>query len=333
MGRRPRGPRPARRPAARLAADASPTVAQPLLRWVGGKGWAADEILDHAVALLGGLPTALVDPCCGGGLAVPLRARARWPGIPLLLGDLSAPTVQFARALTERPRCVEGFLAEHAAAWRALAGPDHVALRGAWHRALRERLNAGDLRSTRGPLEDDPSPRLAAAFAALCRGAYNGLARFNASGGFNATCGAHADDRPDRELAPEGAALAAGLALAGARVRRADLAWAGSEAPAGSLVLLDPIYEGTFAGYLPGGVAAPVDDLAAAMRRASARGAAAVCTQPSSSEDLWRERAPDVMIFARRSRRGAMNPDAAARGRPAAGEIFLALGPFFGLEK
>jgi hypothetical protein len=39
------------------------------------------------------------------------------------------------------------------------------------------------------------------------------------------------------------------------------------------------------------------------------------------------------MIFARRSRRGAMNPDAATRGRPTAVEIFLALGPFFGLEK
>lgn len=192
----------------------------PIIKHAGGKRRIASRIFEAL-----GKPTELCEPFAGG-LAVSLRSGAR----PVIFAE-SIPAV---RAIYE----VLALLP--AALWAELDSmPEEIASREEFE-ALRARFN---LRHTPGR------------YIALCYSCYNGLARFNGSGGFNAPTGKPLPKRIPRflEERPAYSEIFEGASI------HADWREAVAEAEArGIPIYADPPYVGTF-GY--GGSSWKLSDL------------------------------------------------------------------------
>lgn len=317
------------------APAAHPLLAHPL-KWVGSHARLAPLILDTAAAALDGrAPTAIVDPTVGGG-GLFIHALNRWQDAPALIADTCEPLARLWLDLStvDGAAKVERFVAEHAKAWaaadRTLDGNTSSALerrtlRRGWYAGLRDVFNDATWRRPSGH------------FAALLRGSYNGLCRFNARGELNSPCGAHLSDRAGKPLYAPGTFAAVGVDLErrGCEVLHADYRVALERwAPrlAGALVYIDPPFPGTFTAYSPGCVAPPIADLADACAWASLWGATVIASHPAEGAEEWRQRLPGATVRTDLVRRGAMEPDAAKRSRKDRPEILLVLRPGVGAE-
>jgi site-specific DNA-adenine methylase len=324
----------------------TPPVAPPLsraplvrpLKWVGSHARLAPRILDAAAEVMTAAPTAIVDPTLGGGGWL-VEALQRWPDAPAFIGDTCEPLVDLWRAIAEDGEALERRMEGHGDAWARAddvaatvltdilangGGPmeaDSTAAlvrrdtRRTWHREERSWWNAERHRDQQYGLVADFHH--SARFAALIRGAYNGLCRFNKSGGLNSPCGAHIDDPHGKPLYSAGSfqALGADLQRRGCTValgsfRDTLVTWAPSLK--GALVYIDPPFPGTFSQYSAGGGTPTIAELAEACAWASACGATVVASHPVAGAEEWRDRLPAARVLTDLTRRGSMEPNTRA---------------------
>jgi len=335
---------------------AHPFLTHPL-KWVGSHARLAPVILNTAAqAMDGRAPTTIVDPTVGGG-GLFIHALNRWQDAPALIADTCEPLARLWLDLSTAQGAaeVEDVVAEHALAWAAAdetatqvgkdspSTPERArrAHRRNWYYDLRRNWSGCTTFIHKHLADGLFDPELNAIhsgeFAALLRGSYNGLCRFNARGELNSPCGAHLSDRAGKPLYAPGTFAAVGVDLErrGCEVLHADYRVALERwAPrlAGALVYIDPPFPGTFTAYSPGCVAPPIADLADACAWASLWGATVIASHPAEGAEEWRQRLPGATVRTDLVRRGAMEPDAAKRSRKDRPEILLVLRPGVGAE-
>lgn len=220
---------------------------KPFLKWAGGKARLAARI----AAKLPDAPGRLIEPFVGSG-AVFLGAAPRPGGY--LLGDANPDLVTLYRRLVlER----QGFVDEVS----SLFTPENNT-REAFNR-LRAEFNA---------LEPGHRGR-APIFVYLNRHAFNGICRYNRSGGFNVPFGGY-----DRTSPPVDEMLAFADAAAGAEFVHQDFRQVMARAVPGDVVYCDPPYvplslTASFDGYSAGGFSfRDQRDMAALCRELAGRG-------------------------------------------------------------
>jgi DNA adenine methylase len=236
---------------------------RPFLKWAGAK-------TGLVAAIRPAVPVnarRLIEPFVGSG-AVALNLGIR----QTLLADSNRDLISVYRQLR---RGGEKFIAECA----RLFVPENNA-RGPYY-ALRAEFN-----STRAPR------RKAALFVYLNRHGYNGLCRYNASGGYNVPFGRHTGPRLPRE-----AMRAFHAFLQRCDLRHADFRDVLAEAGDGDFVYCDPPYvpasaTANFTSYAKAGFG-PQDqrDLAACCEAARRRGAVVVLSNHDTPEtrELYRD--------------------------------------------
>jgi DNA adenine methylase len=192
----------------------SPALPPPL-KWAGGKRWQVPHIeplwRPHAAR-------RLVEPFCGG-LAVALALAPR----RALLNDANPHLIDFYRQLQRGLRIELPMRNDEATYYRH-----------------RDRFNTV-ARSARG----GRGAEKASLFYYLNRTGYNGLCRFNASGGFNVPFGRYASISYTRDFSPWSAALR------GWRFTCGD--FDAVPLAAGDFVYADPPYDVPFTAYSRGG--------------------------------------------------------------------------------
>lgn len=268
-------------------------AAQPIVKWVGGKGKLLPELLARAPKTF----RRYHEPFAGGA-ALFFRLRPA----EATLSDLNACLIDAYRAVRDDVEAVIRALAHH----RDLHSEEHYYLaRDAW--------NASD------PLSADMSVR-AALFLYLNKTCYNGLWRENKRGKFNVPAGHYANPG----ILDEGRLRAASASLA-----RVDLQWRSYEhvlqtAKVGDFVYFDPPYDpvsetARFTGYAAGGFGS--DDqraLAKVFDALAARGCAVMLSNSDTpfTRELYRNHRVDRVLAPR-----SVNSRADRRG--AVGEIIV----------
>jgi DNA adenine methylase len=251
-----------------------PAHASPILKWAGGKSWAAKEFGDDIFAILQmrGFGT-YIEPFLGGG------AMALWLGwSDMILADIEEDLIEVYQALQEDYKQVHSALGEFSE------------LDEAGYYEVRD--NAPD---------DWDSFYCAARVIYLNKRCYNGLYRKNASGRFNVSYGKWKGPLPKL---PELKQLhEVSNALKGARISVNDFEKVIRAAGDGDVVYADPPYAKTFDKYSPGEFG--LDDhkrLAIALKAAAHRGASVFAHNSHTQEILdlyqWAEIVP---VYERRS--------------------------------
>lgn len=183
---------------------------RPFLKWAGGKHKLAERF--RPLLRLGG--RRLVEPFAGSGalsLALHEEPRALW------LNDINPDLARLHEQVRDRSEALVHAL-------QPLFTPSNNTP-GAYY-ALRDEFN-----ETTDPL------RKAALFVYLNRHGYNGLCRYNASGGFNVPFGRYKHPRP-----PSDEIQAAAGALKTARITHLDFTEVLAECGQGDAVYCDPPY-------------------------------------------------------------------------------------------
>ena len=186
-------------------------VAQPVVKWAGGKSRLLPELFARLPPRWG----RYFEPF-GGGAAL-FFALAPERGV---LGDANADLVRMYRALAADADAVIRKLRSHARAHSA-----------DYYYGARTRWNAR--RASWAPATG------AAAFIYLNKTCYNGLWRVNRAGGFNVPCGRYTNP----PICVPDALLAAHRVLQRAELRCGDYRATIEDAERGDLVYLDPPYE------------------------------------------------------------------------------------------
>lgn len=191
----------------------------PLVKWAGGKRWLVPELRKLYAPHR---ERRLVEPFCGG-LSVVLGLMPQ----RALLNDLCVPVVALYRE-------VQGGL-DWPATW------PHVNTRAGYY-AARAEFNACCLGGARQGL-----PYRSLLFYWLLRHCFNGLCRFNRSGGFNTPFGGYKNPKVVRDFSPHQRAFEPWDFLSGdfesALAARIDT----------DFIYADPPYDGVFAGYTGSG--------------------------------------------------------------------------------
>lgn len=258
--------------------------ARPFLKWAGGK----TSLIPAIQSLAPGDARRLVEPFVGSG-AVALNSSYR----QILIADANRDLIDLYRELK---RDGEEFIAECARLFVPENNYPHT------YYQLRDEFNTADTRR-----------RKACLFVYLNRHGYNGLCRYNASGGFNVPFGRYVRPRLQRE-----AMLAFHAALQNCTLRCADFRDVLAEAGEGDLVYCDPPYvpasaTANFTDYAKGGFGLPDQiDLANCCREAARRGAHVIVSNHDTAEtrELYREADECHSLSVRRR----ISCDAAKRG-------------------
>ena len=206
-------------------------MAEPILKWAGGKRQLLDELYARFPAAFG----RYHEPFVGGGAvffdAEPDRAT---------VNDANPRLVNFYEQVRDRPtaliRRLAAFDDPESDPDPALPYAEETA-RGrdveTYYYQQRARFNRRAYEGEYDPLEE------AALLLYLNRTCYNGLYRENADGGFNVPMGRYADpDWVRRDRVRRASAV-----LADAEVRHGDFAYVLDAASPGDLVYFDPPYE------------------------------------------------------------------------------------------
>jgi DNA adenine methylase len=234
-----------------LSSAAGAGIVRPFLKWAGGKTRVAASI----ARVLDDLPgDRLVEPFVGSGAVFLNLPRFR----RLLLADANADLVELYRHVAERPD-------ELVAEGRRLFVPSNN--ERAAYVALRDEFNSSRAHDL----------RRAALFIYLNRHCFNGLCRYNRSGGFNVPFGRYASvGFPEEEIRGFHARLASAAEV---RLVQADFRQLlRDELRPGDVVYADPPYvplsaTASFTAYAEGGFRhADQVALAAAARAAAAAG-------------------------------------------------------------
>jgi DNA adenine methylase len=234
-----------------LFAPPEESVNRPFLKWAGGK----TRVMSHIRRALDAVPgDRLVEPFVGSGAVFLNLPRFR----RLVLADANADLVGLYRLVAERP---DDLVSEG----RILFVPSNNE-RAAYF-ALRDEFNASTAFSL----------RRAALFVYLNRHGFNGLCRYNSSGGFNVPFGRNATiGFPEAEIRGFHTRLAAADEV---RIVHADFRQVmREELCPGDVVYADPPYvplsaTASFTAYAEGGFGhAEQVALAEAARKAASRG-------------------------------------------------------------
>ncbi len=193
-------------------------MAKPFLKWAGGKGKIADQIL-------AGAPDAFeryIEPFVGGG-AVFFALRANRPATNVVLGDSNAELIESYTVVRDN---VEGLAKELERHSRAYLGRKVAEARAEYfyeQRAMKPRS----------------AVRRAARLIFLNKTCYNGLYRVNRSGQFNTPHGRYG--RPT--ILDKKSILGASSALQGAVLTCGTFEQTCASAGEGDFVYLDPPYQ------------------------------------------------------------------------------------------
>lgn len=262
----------------------------PLWRWVGGKRWLADRLLD----LLPPTGGTYYEPFVGAG-ALFWAMRGAGRSTPAVLADAN-PRVALAWQGLAHPLEVDRELRRHEAG--------HAADSLGWYRAHRERP------------ESMAPPTVAAWLIYVTRAAWNGLYRENASGAVNSPPGTAVREGPLR--LPSLDELLVRLHTVGAAEVWSSGYWQTLKRPrAGDVVYLDPPYipassTARFYHYTAGGFGlADQQRLAARARQLVASGVYVLAS--NSDTALTRELWAGMELHEVR-RRGTINAIASKRG-------------------
>lgn len=190
-----------------IANEVRATRVRSPLKWAGGKFRVLHEILPRLPA-----GTRLVEPFVGSGAVFLNTSHAR-----VRINDANGDLINFYRALKQHGA---DFIAQAEKLFLPRCNtPEH-------YYRLREEFNAGA-----------DADRKSVLFLYLNRHSYNGLCRYNASGGFNVPFGRHARPYfPRRELEH------CARRLQRARIDNRDFAAVMREAEAGDVIYCDPPY-------------------------------------------------------------------------------------------
>lgn len=279
-------------------------MAKTLLRYAGGKGWAVKWLTPAIARHLSRTGGRLIDPFMGGG-AIPLALDGEYP---MVLSDLLQPLVNFWRVVRDDP----GGLA-----W-ATSG------------ILMPGVNRENYMRIRETTYEDATT-YAAQFLFFNRLSFNGVVRYNQSGGFNvppdgARLKAQEDFRQSMVGRKGRDALNGGLFPNKEKILQASQALRGAEIEChsfnnldevvrdGDVVYLDPPYHGTFAGYTGQGFGDYEQEwLATIASCAGARGDVLILAHNSDTpkvRDWW-----SWAHGFRTSEKRQVNCDSAGRGR------------------
>ena len=245
---------------------------RPPLKWLGGKFTLLGDILPHlapGVAASGVRfdvdKSRYIEPFLGAAnvaLNVPYRN--------MILGDANPDLPNFYNVARSRPE-------EFDAAVTELFTPEHNTL--VEFLALRSEFN--DLMG-----QYDPNVghlRRATLFVYLNRHCFNGLCRYNNSGGFNAHFGGYKNP-----LWPEEALAAMRVRLGDASIIQADWRDIVEQAESGDVVYCDPPYLDTFSRYSKGGFGLKDhEDLANVAKSLSERGVLVAVSNSLEAESLY----------------------------------------------
>ena len=203
---------------ARASKAPAPDPYRPPLKWAGGKRWLVPKLerlwRNHR-------DKRLVEPFCGG-LAVALGLKPR----EALLGDINPHTVNFYKQLQA------GLMVDI-----PMRNDRELYLT---HRAEFNRINRGSKAN---------SSKAAALFYFLNRTGFNGLCRFNKSGGFNVPFGRHTTIRYTSDFSHYKPVLADWEFVCGD--------FASLNIAAGDFIYADPPYDVQFTSYAAGGFGWP----------------------------------------------------------------------------
>jgi DNA adenine methylase len=193
------------------------TLASPL-RWVGSKRWILPHILPHLTPSPGG---TLIDAFTGSGIvgaSALHNARQTGSDLRVVMTDLNADVIDFHTTLKTRP---EEFAAEVSALFTS---PSANSLES--YMSNRKRFNS---------LPSCPERTLLWFY--LNRHGFNGIMRYNSSGGFNVPYG-----KVKNPLATVELLTVWGESLANADLVLGDFAASANLAKRGDVVYLDPPY-------------------------------------------------------------------------------------------
>lgn len=206
-------------------------------RWLGNKHWLPKL---HAKRLPLPRPRGrFFDPCVGAGAVAIHYAKQ---GARVTIGDTNPRLIGVYRNITRNPEPVLRELARIAAEHRASPDPR------AHYFAQRERFNA----------TDPASAESAAGFLFVMNAGFNGVVRFNASGGCNTPYG---EPAPGKDIVRAEEVRYLGKLLARAEVVLGDFSVTTEPAKRGDVVYFDPPYVAPakdgktvgFVGYSAGG--------------------------------------------------------------------------------
>jgi DNA adenine methylase len=190
---------------------------KPFLKWAGGKGRLAPQIVALAPVGIG----RYIEPFLGAGAVFFALAEAA-PGRPALLADANSALIEAFQAVRDAPAQLSRRLARLAEAYLA-----------------RDAQGRSEMFYTvRAECPTIPLER-AARFIFLNKTCYNGLFRVNSSGAFNVPHGRYANPR----IHDEQAIVAAAHALRGADLCAGDFEDVCRAAQPGDFVYLDPPYQ------------------------------------------------------------------------------------------
>ncbi|MDZ5812195.1 DNA adenine methylase [Halorubrum sp. AD140] len=206
-------------------------MAEPILKWAGGKRQLLDELYARFPATYGRYHEPFVG---GGALFFDLEPA------DATINDANARLINFYECVRDRPEALverlEAFDAPDADPDPSLPFAEETA-RGreveSYYYQQRARFNRRPYEGSFDPLEE------AALLLYLNRTCYNGLYRENADGGFNVPVGRYANpDWVQRDRIRRASDV-----LASATIRTGDFAYVLDVAEAGDLVYFDPPYE------------------------------------------------------------------------------------------
>ena len=163
-------------------------MAQPFIKWVGGKTQLLGEIRKRLPEDLGTTRTRYVEPFVGGG-AVLYSILESHPGIEAHANDMNKELINAYATVRDEPDELIGNLASLAQAYLPLDQPARTELYLRW----RERLNELIAQHANDAIAD-PATRVygadsveqASLFIAILKTCFNGLCRYNLKGFFNA---------------------------------------------------------------------------------------------------------------------------------------------------
>lgn len=256
------------------------TRVRPVLRWCGGKGWAAPFLAPPFREYLERSRGFYHEPFLGGGAVALALAHGR----PMRLSDACLPLIQLFRAVAANPDRVYAEMRE-----LAVRGVDEAT----YYEERRKALTPGR-------------------FLYLNCLSYNGLWRENASGQYNVPFG----DRGDDPFSSREAIQAVSHVLTGAQLQTWDFRRALRNVKPGDLVFVDPPYAGGFASYTRKGFTdGDQQELAAMLEQLAGTGAAVVaCNADTPAVRSWYSWTPHVISTGERR---AINRDGAARAKKA----------------
>lgn len=273
----------------------SPTVAEPFLKWAGGKG----QMLAQLEPLFPKAFKRYVEPFLGGG-AVFFRQASIYPGLQAILSDSNTELINCYEVVRDWPDELMAALDRHAA---------NFAKQGATHY-----YSVRTKRIVPNPVEQ------AARMIFLNKTCFNGLWRVNSRGEFNVPIGSGLP----KQFYVERTIVAASRALRRATLKARDFEQTLKETTEGDFVYVDPPYfplspTSNFTGYTAEAFGRTAQaKLAVSTAEAVLRGATVVLS--NSDTPLVRELYGDFGIYEVTSRRSI---NAVGTGRGRVGELLI----------